>query len=101
MTKTTEKKTTEAGRPSAIPPQEQMQTAYQVHTLAQMLYGQMAGSQPWVAQPTVQAGFPSMQSAQPMEVPGWTTVWGASPWGISQTPVMTPFMTSGLGPFPR
>jgi hypothetical protein len=101
MTKPTEIKNAEAGRPSSAPPQEEMEKAYQVHTLAQMLYGQMAGSQPWVTQPTVQAGFPSMQSAQPMGVPGWTTVWGVSPWGISQTPIMTPFMAPELGPFPR
>lgn len=57
MTKITERKNAEAGRPSAAPPQEQMQKAYQVHTLAQMLYGQMAGAQPWFTYPGVQAGF--------------------------------------------
>jgi hypothetical protein len=98
MTKITEKQHGEAGRSPATPPQEQMQAAYQVHTLAQMLYGQMAGSQPCMTHPAMQAGF---RSAPSPGAPGWMTVWSVAPWAPSQARVMTPFMPPEFGPFPR
>ncbi|MGD8277859.1 MAG: hypothetical protein PVH00_07525 [Gemmatimonadota bacterium] len=48
----TEKTTRQTTQPAAgkAPTQEEMRTAYEAHTLAQMLYGRMAGVQPWMAQ---------------------------------------------------
>jgi hypothetical protein len=48
MTKTSGK-THPEGQPSAGPSQEEIRNAYEIHTLAQMLYGQLAMTHPWAA----------------------------------------------------
>ena len=48
MTKTTGK-THPEGQPSAGPSQDEIRNAYEIHTLAQMLYGQLAMTHPRIA----------------------------------------------------
>ena len=52
--------TTKSATPRPAEPREKLpddlKTAYQVHTLAQMLYGRLAALPPWT--PMVQAPFP-------------------------------------------
>ena len=52
--------TTKAATPRPVKPELQLpddlKTAYQVHTLAQMLYARMTATPPWT--PMVQAPFP-------------------------------------------
>jgi hypothetical protein len=71
--KPTEKKTT--GQPSTqaqAQPQEQMELAYQIHTLAQMLYGHISASHPWATQPWG-APQPTQPGVSPMQ-PGFTAM---------------------------
>ena len=79
MTKTAGKPQT--GTPGSGPSQQDLQTAYQVHTLAQMLYGQLVPAQPWV-QPAPFAGTPGMvhPGMAPIAGPwaqGWPMTYGA------------------------
>jgi hypothetical protein len=71
MTKTSGKIHPE-GQPSAGPSQEEIRTAYEIHTLSQMLYGQLAMTHPWLAMPPVHGG-PGMWNAgsvsQPITAP--------------------------------
>ena len=63
------------------PKQEDLHVAYQIHTLAQMLYGRMAAGSPWVTHVSPHASFPpptawppSMAAADPptwFVPPGW------------------------------
>jgi hypothetical protein len=50
MTKTTDRP--QPPREETKPAQADLQAAYEIHTLAQMLYGQMTMTRPWVAPPT-------------------------------------------------
>lgn len=56
MTTKTAPKTQHDEPKSVDPSREEIQTAFQVHTLAQMLYGQLAAKHSWTA-PTMTAGF--------------------------------------------
>jgi hypothetical protein len=73
------------------PAQQDLNTAYQVHTLAQILYGQMAATYPWIlgtAQPAfLPLGGPAMPAAMgasvygpaanpPMAAQAWPGAWG-------------------------
>ena len=69
MTKNTGK-APQAG-PSIGPTEQELQAAYQVHTLAQMLYGQLAMTHPWIASmpPTGMSAFdPTTMNAMPYSV---------------------------------
>jgi hypothetical protein len=77
--------------PAARPTQDEIQAAYQVHTLAQMLYGRMAMTHPWLgsslpvsgAPQTCQGfhGYHAFQEAPPttpwtMPYQGYPITWG-------------------------
>jgi hypothetical protein len=84
-------------------PQGEIQTAYQIHTLAQILYGQIASAQPlgpsfaplqgYGPAPYFEAAAPSWIGASGMPA------WSGHGYGVPQVP-MHPFMT-GFGPFLR
>lgn len=75
-TKTTGKDPQERQRPVGPSPEE-IQTAYQVHTLAQMLYGHLATTQPWAAPTSVHGGYePMMTHPTPPIMHGWPGMWG-------------------------
>jgi hypothetical protein len=112
MTTKSEKKTTQAEEGSIGQPQEQMQTAYQVHTLAQILYGQLTSAQSW-APPVAPMGYASINAMQPtIEYPTttcygasfspWAGTWGTATWGGPGThhAPSPPFVT-GFGFLPR
>lgn len=68
---------TPKGEPEVGPTQPELQAAYQIHTLAQMLYGQLATAHPWM-QPTWPTatvdplvGQPPMSWHQPHWTQGW------------------------------
>ena len=84
MTKTTGK-TDPEGQPSAGPSQDEIRNAYEIHTLAQMLYGQLAMTHPWIATMPPARGFDSVASFQPMP---WTQG-GPGMWNVG--PVSQPF----------
>ena len=77
MTRTTGRP--QPGKPDVGPTQQDLQTAYQIHTLAQMLYGRLATAQPWVG-PTPPMGMidPTM--------------------GPTMSPTMSPVMGPMMGP---
>ena len=79
----------ERPRESAAPPPEQlMQTAYQAHTLAQMIYGQMTMARPWPAPTPSVVGYEPLHGfAYAPVVPPWAGMWGMHP---------TPWVTTGL-----
>jgi hypothetical protein len=63
------------------PSQQELHAAHQVHTLAQILYGQLAATHPWI-QPTYPMGMePRMPHANaPWAQTPWTTpMWGQMP----------------------
>jgi hypothetical protein len=95
-TKTTGKPPQQPQR--AAPSQQVMQQAYQAHTLAQMLYGQLAMSQPWIGQVHTPPSYEPWTGPQfvPWAAP-WPPVWGAGPMGPMDHPV--PPMT-GFHGFP-
>lgn len=74
----------EAARPS----RQDVQLAYQVHTLASMLYGQLAATHPWiVSQPAL--GQPTLhqatsgwdaQAGYPTAFPTGPAAWGPLTW---------------------
>ena len=84
MTKTTGK-TDPEGQPSAGPSQDEIRNAYEIHTLAQMLYGQLAMTHPGIATMPPARGFDSVASFQPMP---WTQG-GPGMWNVG--PVSQPF----------
>lgn len=75
-------------QPDSGPSQQELQAAYQVHTLANMLYGQLTATYPWIPlQPPM--------SASPMAMP--TMGMGAG--GPMAGPPVTPWtQTSAVGP---
>jgi hypothetical protein len=90
-----------AGPEKARPPQESMQAAYQVHTLAQMLYGQLPVANPWAAYTLGHYGADPMRVAEGS--PYWAGAHALPPWSW---PHAAPFMGSmpvpgPFGPFPR
>jgi hypothetical protein len=95
-TKMPNRKLEEAPVVPHVPP-DAVQAAYQVHTLAQMLYGQIAATQPWAPWTTPVSAF---AVASPLGfhpgVPQWGSVWGGvtAPFAVSH-----PFL--GLERFPR
>jgi hypothetical protein len=91
------------GQASPRPPQEQMQAAYQVHTLAQMLYGQMSTLQSWRPPMLPQAASdPTTVSGMSGGVPSWGGAWAASPWSTPVGfPTVVPFTMTGFGHYPR
>ncbi len=62
------------------PTAEELRTALEVHTLAQMLYGQIAASHPWLAYGSWAPHGP-LGIHEPM--PGPTTIPGPPAWGGS------------------
>jgi hypothetical protein len=84
MTKTTGK-TDPEGQPSAGPSQDEIRNAYEIHTLAQMLYGQLAMTHPWIATMPPARGFDPVASFQPTP---WTQG-GPGMWNVG--PVSHPF----------
>jgi hypothetical protein len=109
MARPIEKKNMETTTPSPEQPQEQMEMAYQVHTLAQMLYGHMSTGHPWSAYSNPWATYQQVQPGVPWvhgpETLAGTCAWGAQQgvpnWSSPQFPVMGPLMTPGYGLFPR
>lgn len=93
-------------RPNVGPSPEELQTAYQIHTLAQYLYGQVGLplQQPWYpAMPSMgtyqtlpgiqpvpwQPYWPTMGAMQPWPTQGWTTPYAAQtqfPFGFQHFP---------------
>lgn len=69
-TKTAEKPKSERERPTVHSPEE-IHAAYECHTLAQMLYGQIAANRPWLLQTPETACGPMVGfGATP-----WTRAW--------------------------
>ena len=111
MTRPTEKRNeegTQAKQPMSPQPQEQMELAYQAHTLAQMLYGHLSVSNPWAACSSVWPASPQMHTPvhwmQGVDPAAGGAGWmgGTVPtWPSPQPPVLGPFMNVGFGPFPR
>lgn len=65
--------------PGVTPSHQDMQTAYQVHTLVQMLYGQLAMN-PWVGQAYSPNPYePMMASPMSPQAASWPMTWGAGP----------------------
>ena len=88
MTKTTGK-TDPEGQPGAGPSQDEIRNAYEIHTLAQTLYGQLAMTHPWIATMPPARGFDPVQGG-----PG---MWNVGP--VSQ-PFTVPHMI-GLEMYPH
>ena len=103
-------------------PQEQMELAYQIHTLAQMLYGHISASHPWATQSwnalqPMQAhmhpGLAALQSMQQGMHPGINAMQPMYPgiqpghpgvtagWANVQQGMPLPFLHYPFGPFPR
>lgn len=96
--KTPGKTAPEPGRPFT-PNEENLQSAYQIHTLAQIMYGQLYGVQPWIG-PTGPALMPpTHQPWTPMANPVGGP-WAAEmpSWTAPQSPYYTP-PTGFHGPF--
>lgn len=90
MTKPTGKTHPEE-RPSAGPSPEEMQAAYQAHTLAQMLYGQLVTTHPWVATAPPVRGIDPMAGYQTAPwLQSYPGMWGIGP---ANTPFTAPPMT--------
>jgi hypothetical protein len=64
---------------AATPSEQEVQMAYQVHTLAQMLYGYLASTNPWVG--PAQALMPYEPLLGP-QYPAWAVRWPAD-WGVA------------------
>jgi len=78
----------------AAPSQSDMQLAYQAHTLAQMLYGQLAMTHSWIGQAQPPLTYEPWTGPQFMPwAAQWPPVWGAVPMDptIHQVPPMTGF----------
>lgn len=76
--------TTESVRPMS---HQDLQAAYQIHTLAQMLYGRM-GMPPWIA-----PGPPMFLGDTPPAMPPtwtWTPQASMAPWVVPAAPWTTP-----------
>jgi hypothetical protein len=70
-TKTTEKTSARRPEPSA----EEVQAAYQCHTLAQILYGRIAATHPWLLQAPRAPWWPTGA----VHVPPWSRTWPGIP----------------------
>jgi len=74
------------GTPVSGPTQQDLRTAYQVHTLAHMLYGQLASVPPWVnPSPYVGAMGVTPPVMGPTPVPwaqGWPATYGGPFGGV-------------------
>jgi hypothetical protein len=83
---------------------EELQAAYQIHTLAQYLYGQMLPQQPWTAGAPPMGGFQTMAGFQPMPwqhgwpAAGYAQSWTMQPWQAHCAMAACPFGVCG---FPR
>jgi hypothetical protein len=90
MTTKTPGKTPHEQERAAMPSQQDMQMAYRAHTLAQMLYGQLAMTHPWIgpAYPPSPYDFLSGPQMSPWAAQ-WPPMWGAGP------------MDPWAGPFPQ
>lgn len=94
------------GKPDVGPTQQDLQTAYQVHTLAQMLYGRLATVHPWIA-PTPPTGMvdPMMSPMMapmmgPTAVPwvqGWPATYGGPYGHVAPTGFYWPGPSSYFG----
>src|ERR1044072_7270437 len=64
--------------PETTTPRDDLRTAYQIHTLSQILYGHLAARQPWPASPVMGQGFEHMP-VHPFSsiAPYWAGMWGA------------------------
>ena len=61
------------------PGPEDLRTAYQVHTLAQMLYGHLATSHPWVSATPSSWGYDPLRTPYVAPTPvtqAWPGAWG-------------------------
>jgi len=61
-------------RSADTPSQEEVRTAHQIHTLAQMLYGRLAMSNPWMATPP-----PGIEATGGFTQVPWAQSWSAQP----------------------
>lgn len=65
-------KTTPRAPRTAARPQEEMQAAYECHTLAQWLYGYIATTYPWLVQPHHPSAVPP---ARDVRGSAWSQGW--------------------------
>ena len=69
------------GAPSA----DEVRTAYEAHTLAQMVYGHLTTSHPWItAAPSAYGygyGYGAPHQAPHPAAQGWIASWGYPPYG--------------------
>jgi hypothetical protein len=65
MTTTKTEKTGPAIQSKEGPKQADLRVAYEVHTLAQMLYGEMARAHPWVPPPSPLIHFEAAKGGSP------------------------------------
>ena len=97
MTKTTGKTHPEE-QSGAATSQDEMRNAYEIHTLAQMLYGQLAMTHPLIATMPPARGFDPLASFQPTPwMQGGPGMWNVGP--VSQ-PFTVPHMI-GLEMYPH
>jgi hypothetical protein len=52
------------------PRQADLRVAYEIHTLAQMMYGEMARAHPWVTPPSPLVSFEATQNRSPFMATG-------------------------------
>jgi len=68
--------------PVAGPAPADMRAAYEIHTLAQMMYGQIARTNPWMSPMSPMTGHdPYTSHSQAHWTPQWPVAWNAwTPW---------------------
>jgi len=72
----TESKTTTTATAREAPKQADLQTAYEIHTLVQLVHGQIAVNQPWATPPVApRAGFPPTTAWPPSMAAGVPPTW--------------------------
>ena len=74
------KASTTAGKEEATK-QEDLQTACEIHTISQLVYGQIAASHPWIAPVSPLASFQPPTAWMPPIAPGASSTWfSPTPW---------------------
>lgn len=63
------------GRPNVGPSQDDLQAAYRVHTLANMLYGHMVATYPWVGAQPQMMGMATFDPTMGQMATPWAYQW--------------------------
>jgi len=65
MTTTKTEQKSQPKEASNAPTQEDLRVAYEIHTLAQMMYGEMTMANPWVTPPSPLGNFEASEDRSP------------------------------------